>query len=138
MAPDEVQNPTKTRSNMGPGTKAGILLCGVFTAMLGGLGASWNAGQVGRAIDPHVEQACHREAKTRSPLGHRSIITYGYQEDGPMLGIVRGGHEAQYAPNKWTGVAWTCQINPSSRRVLGFEVQATRGGHRMKAAATAF
>lgn len=114
------------------------LVSGAIMSMLGGLAIVWNIGHAGVTIDPLVEKACYDEVKHRAPLGHRAIMTYDYREEGSKLGIASGGLEAQYAPNKWTQVAWTCRINPTNREIARIELVATTGGQRMKAAASSF
>lgn len=115
-----------------------MLVSAGLMIMLSGLVILGQNGIAEASIDPAVEKACYDEVKQRAPLGYRSIITYGYQEEGSRLGIVIGGLEAQYAPDQWTQVEWTCRVDPTSHDVARIELSATNGKGRMKAAASAF
>ncbi len=114
------------------------VITATFAVFLAGMAITWYAGSLKILIDPAVEKACYNEVKKRAPLGHRTIMTFGYREESSRLGIADGSLEAQFAPNKWTQVAWTCRINPSSKEVARVEMAPTTGGQRMKAAASAF
>lgn len=114
------------------------LFAGCLALILGGPVVAWNMGQMDPSIDPGVERACHDAVKSRAPGGYRSIMTFEYDEEGTMLGLVRGSLEASYAPSKWTQVAWTCRINLEDQQVIRLQVQPTTGGQRLKAAASAF
>ncbi len=89
-------------------------------------------------IDALLEQACHKEVRKGAPFGHRSVITYDYDEESRNLGIASGVFQAQYSRGKWTQVAWTCRINPSTYEIARVELTAAGGGQKLKAAAAAF
>jgi len=114
------------------------IICTVFAFMLAGMALFWNQGTVEAAIDPLVEKACFDAVGERAPLGHRALIIFDYQEESANLGIASGGAEAQYAPDQWTQVLWTCRVNPSNRKVARIAFEPTTGGHRLRSAATAF
>lgn len=90
------------------------------------------------ALDPEVEAACFDEIKKRAPWGYRAIITYGYREESSRFGIVNGGLEAQYGPDQWTQVNWSCHISPKDLEIAHVELSQSTGKGRIKAAATAF
>lgn len=114
------------------------LISAGLASMLIGLAVIGQSNIAEASIDPAVEKACYDEVKLRSPHGHRALITYAYREESSQLGIVFGGHDAQYQPGKWTQVNWSCRVNPENKKVARIELSATNGTGRMKAAATAF
>lgn len=116
----------------------GGVVCCVLVVSLGGLMAAWDGGANHPSIDPAIEKACFDEVEQRAPLGHRAIFTYGYQEEGSGLGVANGGLEAQYAPNAWTTVYWTCRINLGNQRVERVEVSQSNTSQKMRAAAAKF
>ncbi len=117
--------------------KLGVI-CTVFASIIAGIALLWNEGDLEVTINPLVEKACFDAVGERAPLGHRALIVFSYKEESSNLGIASGGAEAQYAPNQWTQVLWTCRVNPSNRKIARIEFAPATGGHRLRSAASAF
>ncbi|MGI9451937.1 MAG: hypothetical protein ACR2QH_15045 [Geminicoccaceae bacterium] len=117
--------------------KAGIV-SSVVLSMLGGMVILWQQVNFETEIDAQVEKACFSKLAERIPLGHRAMLTSSYKEESPSLGIAIGRVQAQYAPNQWSPVSWTCRVNPSNKKVARVEFTPLDGGHRLKSAAGGF
>ena len=83
----------------------------------------------------HLRLACHRGVGERALHGIREMKTVSYEEEAPNVGIVKGSLKSELRSNRWTTLAWTCRINPTSRRVLSIEFGWTNSGSRLLAAA---
>lgn len=114
-----------------------ITLCFVGS-VLSSVAAAWAVNSKAVVMDKHVERACHREVKTRTPLGHRDIQTASYRQEGAAVAIARGSVQAQASPNSWSNVQWSCRIDQKRGRVLRVEFSRSTSTSKLLAASKAF
>lgn len=114
-----------------------IALC-FIGSVLSSIAAAWAMNSNAVVMDKHVEQACYREVKTRTPLGHRDIQTVSYRQESALIAVARGSAQAQVSPNSWSNVQWSCRIDQKRGRVLRVEFGRSTSTSKLLAASMAF
>lgn len=120
------------------GCRLSVLAFCVIGVVLSSIAVAWAVGPTNDVMDKHVELACHREIKIRTPLGHRDIQTIVYRQEGSLIGVARGSVRTQASRNNWSEVYWTCRVDHRKGRVLRVEFSRSTGSSRLLAAAAAF
>ena len=102
-----------------------------------GAAAGFGMSGSGIELDRRMEQACHREVKKRSPLGHRELRTLAYNLKEPDVGLANGSLKSELTPNRWSQVNWACHLHVESGRILRVEFSFPQRGNRLKAISSA-
>ncbi len=108
---------------------------GALVLMSGGLAIAFSYDDGEAGVDRHTELACLRKIDKRIKNGQRDMKILSYSLESPNVGIAKGTFHTEFRPGRWTPLAWTCRVHPTSGRVFSVEFGWTGGGSRLLAAA---